>query len=186
MGRLYTGFKQAAAGLANSEHAIVPWNVLRQLAIDLNNTEQAPREAEQIVNALLSVTEIPIPSDVAKALAADKRKLTQINLTADLISAMKAGNHQRALLIINNLLEPITDDSSELNTVRGLRAKIEGEIGKRRIKYFVWGGIAAFILLAAFLGNNNSPPSRTSTYSQAATNPTQETMPPTSSGPSYR
>ena len=97
VGKLYTGFKQAAAGLANSEHAIVPWNVLRQLAIDLNNTEQAPREAEQIVNALLSVTEIPIPSDVAKALAADKRKLTQINLTADLISAMKAGNHQRAL-----------------------------------------------------------------------------------------
>lgn len=148
-GRLYAGFEKAARGLAGTEHASLPWTGVRQLAIEITNKATTPIASRILVEALAKYDQVLTPPDVANLLAKDRRSLDSIDLTEKLTAAMKAGRTGQALRVISSL-EAITDDETELATLRDVRTKIEAKKRSKRNQAIGWtvavaviGGIAA-------------------------------------------
>jgi hypothetical protein len=174
-GRLYAGFDKAAKGMAGTQYAALPWNGVRQLAIEFTNEAKAPAAARILVEGLARYEGAPTPADIAKLLSKDRRALDNIELSTKLGAALKANRLSEGLRIVA-ALEPVTDDEEERATLRAVRAKLEAGIRSRRNTLIGWSvAIAVVIGLAAL---NDQETKTTSTYTPRAEPQNTYTPPP--------
>jgi Putative peptidoglycan binding domain len=155
-GRLYAAFAKAARRAVGHEHADLPWQALRQLAIELHNEHKETEAARRLITAIRSFTK-PEPSpEIADQLREDEATLRSELLWRDIGALVEA---RRWAVALDRLraLEALAADATQRQKITGLRR----EIGRRRSgtvkRRMAWAAMAA-LLGVVWLANLESGP----------------------------
>jgi hypothetical protein len=135
----------------------LPWVILRNLSIALNNEEKDTKAALALVAGVLTLAkQTPPSSDMHIALSADKATLERNLLEKDLLECMEHNRYQQALSLVDSIIPTVESNDDKLLFER-VRSNI---VKKRNGSYFKWA-VYACILGAIIIGvlsdKNNSP-----------------------------
>jgi hypothetical protein len=154
--RIYDQFTKAVIATVGTEIADLPWRLVRDTAISLNNNSQSPKAAAAIIGGLVFHFTVRRPSDeVVIVLKNDQEKVNKNIVQEELVSSLKRGRLASAATLVERLIE-IEQDANEVATLKQAR---DGIVAKRRSSKLKWcGWIAAavvFALLAAAEARTN-------------------------------
>ena len=173
---LFDAFIAAVRNNQDAMGAEMPWLLVRDLAIVLNNEHDRPEASKNLLAGLISYAAIvPPPSSVAAKLEGDQRTIER-NLIWRHLQAAR-GDPDQALTKLTQLLDGA--DSEERNSLLILKAGIEkAKKAKTRRRIFWAVAAAAFIGILVY-DNNNTPqrPSRVSTQPSTSGTPPVTTQP---------
>jgi hypothetical protein len=179
----------------------VPWRLVRDVAISLNNDSSAPRAAENLIQGILDFADNnPPTAEMIKALREDQRTVRKNQVEADLTKSLQAQKWGEAEKLAERLLTLETDEEN-LRSARQIRETVS--VKRKavvRTRWF-WGIAAAGVLIWIVASNRNSPSVTTNyrppspPYSTTTNSPTtttkndafvpvdiSEAMPPVGSG----
>jgi hypothetical protein len=184
--KLYDEFTKAVSITAGTELADLPWRLVREAAISLNNDSQSPGAAARLVDGLVSYFSLHRPSnDVVTTLKNDQDAARKNILQQDLVENLKHGRLSNARTLAGKLIE-IEKGAEELAALKQMRDVIAAKQRSNRIRG--WGWFAAAVGLVFFVAigsqekgsgstapsNRYSPPSYSPPPSQRAEAPPQK------------
>jgi len=179
---LFQAFARAAQGMAGSEHAMLPYGVVRNLAVELNNTGDSPAAAIALLKGAVDFQPARPNAETLHSLASDLRDLNRNMRFGELAAAAKSNDTTRALGIADELLRDTTgEDNAQLTA---LRAGLASRRSARQRKWIIWGLLVfgGVIWWAISDADKSARPYRATytppqqpTYSQLAPTPTPST-----------
>ena len=152
---LWDGFVAAVQKTKNTEASDFPWMLLRSLAVDINNEDNAPEAAKAILCGLNACA--PTPSAKIRCAIDEDLDTVERNIREKkLIDDLKENRVSQALGNVYELLKaPKTQDDKE--SLTKLKAQLESKRTARHAKWVVIGLIGAAILYAN-VSEKSSPP----------------------------
>lgn len=179
--RLYQAFVKSVEMSQASDQADVPWNVIRNLAINLNNDHDSPRAASMLLEGAVSYTRIP-PRPEILAILKREFSVTKVNYLAE--EFKRAGSRDAMIAIANQIISLTPDPDTKANFTR-LRDAL---VAQGRKKMWRWGFAALVIGAIAWAiisdGKKHKPSyssSSSTTYSTPTYSQTTTTTPSTNS-----
>jgi peptidoglycan hydrolase-like protein with peptidoglycan-binding domain len=158
-GELFVSFSTAVSKTKPTTAAELPWVLLRNLAVKLNNEANEPAAALVLVDGmlLLAATETPV-EEVLQTLRTDRIAAERQVLQTALVEHVKSNRHSDALAAIRKLIATASA-SDELRFLQDLRRTIEKKIENRRNSSYVRWVVFAFIglIIAISALSNNKP-----------------------------
>lgn len=180
---LFEAFIGAVRGSRDTTEAELPWLLVRDLAIALNNEHDLPVAARNLLKGLLSHAAMaPSPAFVEK-LEDDRRTIDRNLAWQELKSAR--GNPDRALGAVNRLL--VGAAGPEREKLQDLKAAIEKPKAARNRRSIFWAlAAAAFVGFLIFAGDKapKHQPRITAPPPAAAVPRTTPQPPPSAATPS--
>ena len=162
--RLYDDFAKAVIATAGTEIADLPWSLVRDAAISLNNNSRSPRAAAALINGLVSHFSIHRPSDdIVIALKNDQQAAKKNILQGEFDTSLKQENWAAAATVAEKLIE-IEKDFNEVAALKQMRDAIAAKRQSNKRKAWGWGVAALIFLSLIAIGNqssskSSSPPS---------------------------
>jgi hypothetical protein len=170
-GRLYAAFAKAARRAVGQEQADLPWLAIRHLATEIHNQHQETKAALQLIVAIRSFDQARPSADTSDRLRDDDAALRRELLWPEIADLSKNGRYREALSRLREL-EGASESATERQKIVTLRQELE----RRRngvIRRRIFWGVAAAVLLAVWLGSQDSQPTR----------PRSPTVPPSPNSP---
>ncbi len=152
--RLVEQFKLAADKLMGTPHAGAPALILRSLALSLHNDREHSQAALILTNWVLANAPL-LPRDVRTKLEEDRDALDRMVKRAALLSAAQA-QHLGQVEALASELAATADDDEERAQMSAIAASAQKRRASDRVKYWIWGGIAAVVLLFVIADENSS------------------------------
>ena len=177
---LFNAFVGAVRGNSDPAGADMPWLLVRDLAIALNNEHELPEAARDLLAGLIGFAAIARPSiAVSKKLEVDRRTIDRNLMWRDLQAAR--GDPDQVLAKLAQLLDGA--DSEERSSLLSLKAGIEKAKKARTRRRVFWALAAAAFVGFIFYDANNTPqkqsrgttPPSTTATPQVTTQPLQST-----------
>src|SRR5262249_37778413 len=111
--KLYDAFAEAVRATSTTNIADLPWRLVRNVAISLNNESRAPKAAASLIGGMIQFFTIQQPStEVRDLLEKDKTACTKNIIQADLEGSLSAGHLSAAAGHVEKLLA-LEKDSAE-------------------------------------------------------------------------
>lgn len=173
--RLVEQFKLAADKLMGTPQAGAPALILRSLALSLHNDGEHSQAALTLTSWVLANAPL-LPNDVRLKLEEDRDSLNRILKRAALVSAAQA-RHLGQVEALASELAATADDDEERAQMSAIAASAQQRRESNRVKYWIWGGIAAVFLLFV-IANENSSGSGNYAYEPAYTGDTRPAFDP--------
>jgi hypothetical protein len=165
---LYDAFAAAVRSTSTTDIADLPWRLVRNVAISLNNESRAPKAAATLINGLIQFFGTHRPSgEVIGLLEGDRQACTRTIIQADLEKSLSAGRLNAAANLVDQLLA-LEKDADEVAALQKARAVIADRRRSKNIKVGFLIAAAAVILLIVVTNQDNRP-----TY---ASSPTRTTV----------
>lgn len=101
-GTVFRAFLLVRKDTDNTEHASLPWEMLRKVGIHLNNQSENPKAAAKILKKMQSMNP---PEDIADQIDADVYTMHENILGKDLKAAFEAKNSSKVKSILKELIE---------------------------------------------------------------------------------
>jgi hypothetical protein len=143
---LFDAFMGAARGTGGTTEAELPWFLVRDLAIDLNNEHELPEAARDLLAGLIKVAAMAPSPAIIKKLELDHRTIDRNLKWRDLHAAR--GDAARALSIVSQLLPGA--DSKERDTLLSIKAGIENAKATEKRPRLFWAIATAVAVFAIF------------------------------------
>lgn len=179
---LYIAFDQCVAATADTEDADMPWALLRHIGLQLNNEMDDSRAALALIEGIYRHPARP-SAEVANKLAEDRRTIRGNVLFGELGGAMKGGDTNKALSLIDQLISNGAEGEQGAQ-LRALKAKILGQRRTTRFWRFAWLGVVGIIIaIAIYSGQDDRPYVPSTSYTPTPTY-TPNNQPSTASGSS--
>jgi hypothetical protein len=154
--------RRATAGAATAVAGMivpVPWRLVREAAISLNNDSSSPKAAAAVINGLVSYFSIQRPSeDVVIALKNDQQTSIKNSVQADMEGSLKRGNLATTATLVEQLIK-IEKDSNEVAALKQLRAAIAAKRRSNKIKFWGWSAAALIFISLMAIGSQDKPSS---------------------------
>jgi hypothetical protein len=187
--KLYDTFSEAVRSTSTTDVADLPWRLLRNVAISLNNESRAPRAAAALIGGLIQFFGIQRPSaDVRELLENDERACTKNIIQADLEASLSAGQLSAAAEHVDKLLA-LEKDSDEQAALQKMRSAIAERRRSKNIKIGFWVAAGAVVLLLVVTNQDNRPSYSPSSPQRTVDRPSQvsldEDRPPIGSGQTF-
>lgn len=165
-GKLYKAFIAVTQKTKGSSHEAEPWQLLRTLAIFLNNEKEQPFAAQEIIKALCGLNP---PRSVAQVLQADAETMEGNLLSKELSNVIRDEKLGRAIEIVERLITLSKTQEDKQEWQKALET-LKGKQRSKKIKWIVWGAvILGLIGLSMFDDNKNSSSSSSKPYKSAST-----------------
>ena len=176
--KLYDAFSEAAARTKGTDIAEMPWMVVHQLAIELNNKHHSPEAACLILEGLISHKSTRPSRAVLNKLKEDLQTLRRNLKWEELKRA--SGDVSKGIALASSLLEGA--DMDERATLLQIKKGLERKKARTARKRAVWG-LAAAALAGFLLYEFNKPQSspRPSPTTVAPLSTSQPSLPPDAS-----
>jgi hypothetical protein len=164
--KLYGTFVRAVGSIKTAEFLDLPWTLVRNVAISLNNESKSPKAAAVVINGLVAYLHAQRPSEeIIELLEHDQRASRKNIIQADFDKSVSGGQLASAASLLDELLA-IEKDPDELAALQNVRAVIAQRRQSRRIKGAFWiAGAAVGLIL--IITNNDNRPAPTATYTPA-------------------
>ena len=163
-GRLYQAFIAVVQKTKGYSHEEEPWQMLRRMAIFLNNDKEQPLAAQEIIMTLCSLNP---PASVIPQLNADSEVMKGNLLSNELSAAIKKGKLRSATEIIEKLIALSKTDEDKQDW-RKMLATLKEQQKEKRTDWIVWG-----VIILALIGlsewespKSSSDSSNTTSYSK--------------------
>lgn len=178
---MFDAFVGAVRGNTEPAGADMPWLLVRDLAIALNNEHELPEAARDLLAGLIGFAAKAPPSiAVSKKLEGDRRTIDRNLMWRDLQAAR--GDPDQVLTKIAQLLDGA--DSEERSSLLTLKAGIEQAKKTRTRRRVFWALAAAAFVGFIFYDANNTPQKQSRVTTPPPTTATpQVTTPPSQSAP---
>jgi peptidoglycan hydrolase-like protein with peptidoglycan-binding domain len=180
---LWDEFLSAVARTVGTATADLPWILMRSLAIEINNEDNAPNAARIMLRGMKGAA---VPSArIDSMISADLETIERNIKEKKLLEELNAGQTSSALGTIHDLLQS-TADPEQRETLSKLKTKLESQRARRYAKWAVGIAIAAFVIYAnmpvkpSLNGSSYNLPTAVNT--QSTSYPGGQSRPP--SGPS--
>ena len=186
---LYLSFLEAAIAVNGTEHASMPWMMIRGVAIELNNSASSADGALKILRGLESFSGADLPADVKEQLDIDLATIDSNLKWKELITAAEKEDLNVGLTLANDLLATPLDEEERL-TAEKLKGAFENRLRSRKRKWIFWGAVAAivvgFVIKDQIDSNKRSlytsRPSTSATTSASYSSSMAEKRPPVGTG----
>lgn len=184
---LYLSFIEAATAANGTEHASIPWMMVRGVAIELNNTASSTEGALKILRSLRNFSDEDLPADVKEQLDIDLTTMRSNLKWQELITAAEKEDLNAGLRLANDLLATPLNEEEQL-TAEKLKGEFENRLRSRKRGRIFWGVAAvvvAFFVIKDEIKSNKrqSYTARPSTSTTATTSSSlAEERPPIGSG----
>lgn len=152
--RLVEQFKLAADKLIGTPQAGAPALILRSLALSLHNEGEHSQAALTLTNWVLANAP-QLPGDVRTKLEEDRASLERMVKRAALLSAARSRQLGQVEALAAELAAT-ADDDKERAQMSAIAASAQKRRASDRVKYWIWGGIAAVVLLFVIADENSS------------------------------
>ena len=175
---LYDAFVDVASKTAGTELADMPWMVVREIAIELNNKQNSPEGACAILEGLISHKDTT-PTKAVVGILKDDRRTLRRNLKWEELKHV-SGNVQKGIVLVADLLDGADQDE------RAALLQIKKTLERKRaatVRKLVFWGLAAAALVGFLVYNANKKPSYSPRPSPTTTL-TPTTPQPSNSAPS--
>jgi hypothetical protein len=175
--QLYKAFIQSVELSQGSDQADVPWNVIRNLALNLNNDHDSPRAAHTLLEGAVKFTRIPPRPEILEVLKREMR-VTRVNYLGE---EFKASKDRDAMIAIAGEIIATTDDPDTRANFTRVRDAL---VSQKHKKLWKWGfaALVAGGIIWAIIADGNKRPSYSSSSSSSYSTPTySETTPSTDS-----
>jgi hypothetical protein len=170
---LYDAFADAVRSTSISGIADLPWRLVRNVAISLNNESRAPKAAAALINGLIQFFDAHRPSaEVIALLEADRQACAKTIIQADLEKSLSAGQLNAAANLVEQLFA-LEKDADEVAALLKARAVIADRRRSKNIKVAFLIVFAAVILLVVITNQGNRPTYGSSSTQTTADRPTQ-------------
>ena len=146
-GRLFDLYLNAIQIKAGSTNIDVPYLVIRDLAIKINNQLEEPFASRALLEGILSRDVHSSPSAaVIEKLREDRAAAERNIIGRELDTALKSKQHNTAIALIARLIPLTLDDNDRIN-LRKLKEKLDGDQNAfyGRIAFFVICGIICLV-----------------------------------------
>jgi hypothetical protein len=192
VGDLFREFQRTARAAADSTAADLPWLLMRNLAIEINNDASNPEAAYRLLDGLLACAgDIVVSAEMTRRLGEDHATADKNRKELKLIEKLKAGDKPAALALVNQLLSGKAAVEN-VEQMKALKLQLE-QANHVNWGAWIWIGVivAGIIIMAAVNGNSpkqsiQSPSSSPAVSQQPnyTTNATDlsETPPPVGKG----
>jgi hypothetical protein len=170
---LFLALSGAVLSVRSGTVAELPWRMVQQLAVGLNNDHDNPEAALSLLDGCLSLaTKCPPPKEILEVLRRDKAKVSYLVKQKGLLVLVKRRDIAGALRLIDSLMPDATGEDAEFltKTKASLEAQKHSSGG-----YGVWI-VLGLIGLGIFIAAQGDAPSR-STRSTRSTPAPQITTP---------
>jgi hypothetical protein len=180
--QLYDEFAQAVSITVDTELADLPWRLVREIAISLNNDSQSPGAAGRLIDGLVSHFSLHRPSDdMVIVLKNDQDAARKNILQRDLVENLKHERLSDASTVAGKLVE-IEKDAEELAALERTRDVIAAK--QRSIRNARWGWFAAAVVLVFFVAIGSQEKSSGRSSSSHSPPPSYSPPPSTQLSPS--
>ena len=159
-GSLFVSFSSSVSKTKATTAADLPWALLRNLAIRLNNEANEPAAALALIEGVLLFSTHELPTDeVLQKLRDDRVAAERHVLQIDLMEHIKSNHNNQALAVISKLL-PTASESDERNFLHDIRNKIESKRNRSYARWAVFGVIGLVVIFSVLSENKPrySPP----------------------------
>lgn len=134
--KLYDSFTRAIAATEGTKITDLPWALIRDLSLELNNNHKEPRAALALTDGLLKHSQTSNASAaLLDQLREDRRAVEKIVLQADLLKTLQSGRNAQSAQIVSNLLVDC-DSEEDRQTLVALQSKLKRE---KKASYLKWG-----------------------------------------------
>lgn len=190
--KLFLTFSEGAVAVSGTDHASLPWMMVRGVAIELNNTASSTDGAFKILKGLESFSDADLPPDVEEQLKIDLTTIGSNVKWKELIIAAKNDDLNAGLRLANELLAT-SENEEERTTIEQFKGTIKNRLKTRKLKWIFWGvaaSLVAFFLIKDQIQSNkrrsytprpSTYTSPTITYSPSSTSKSRKSAPSTSS-----
>ncbi len=149
-GQLYAAFARAARRAVGHEHADLPWQALRQLALELHNERKKTEAALRLTAAILSFAPAQPSAEMTERLRDDEATLRRELRWSEASALAQAGRFTEALERLR-ALEAVAKDAAERQRIATIRSQLtqrRNQVTRRRIGWAVAAGVIGLIGLA--------------------------------------
>ena len=165
-GELYAEFEKAVALSKGKANEAWPWDLMRKLAIYLNNEKEEPEAARIIIGKL---EHIDPPSAIVGQIKIDSRTMQRNFIGKELQRSIETGDFSDAIKTVEILIT-LTDDPEELREYLNIKQNLKekrrkGWIGKVFWTVIIIGAIGIF---SGKDGGKKSSPTSRSNYDRTA------------------
>ncbi|PWC91070.1 peptidoglycan-binding domain-containing protein [Azospirillum sp. TSO5] len=174
---LYSAFTSAVKRVDGTDAEHAPWNIIRELAIELNNKTENHSAALMLINGLLQCTAVRSPQSIKRKLNEDKRTIERNILWDELNRTARSGNTVTALSAIDALLPGASVD--ERHFLQDTRKALQSRRRSRTRRRLFWA--VAVIAGVVIFVNANSPSGRRPSSSGPSLSATHTQAPPVAS-----
>lgn len=152
---LFNAFQKAVNGLHSTAVSDAPWLFLRDLALTLNNTFEAPEAALPIIRCMLDF-EDKIPSDEIRRKLSEDLNSVERNSKWNLL--LKADSLSAKMSLVDQLLTGANDE--EAATLSAAKSALQQQVSSQRRSRVAWlvGAciFGLFLLYVQFKDNNEN------------------------------
>lgn len=165
---LWMLFATASRDLQHSTYSDLPWILVRELAIQLNNEEDSPEAAKSILEQLLRVVTSTQPSpNIVEQLRTDLRAVSKNGNEKRVLKIVDSGDTSAALSGLDELLNTELPPD-ERAVYAQLKKRLQGKRNANRTKWAAFALIAA-VIIGINVSNNSEPTPRQQTPSTRTT-----------------
>ena len=182
--KLYDQFSNAVAITIGTDIADLPWRIVRDIAISLNNNSRSPKAAAAVIDGLINFFSTHRPSkEVVEALEKDRQASKKIIAQGELANSVTSGQWAAAATLVDYLLT-VETDVDEVAALRKLRDTISENRRNKKNKTWGWLAAAAVVIILIVANQDNRPSSpppirSVSSPSQPSTQMLPNSAPPT-------
>jgi tetratricopeptide (TPR) repeat protein len=185
---LYEKFVHAIGVTKATEVSDLPWRLVREVAISLNNDSKSPWAAAAIINGLVDFFSFQRPSaEIVQMLERDQQASRKVIIETKLEGSLSAGHLAEAETLVGQLLA-LEQDEEKIAAIKVLQATISQRRRARNIKIGLWVAAGAVVLTFIVANQDNRPsytpppPAPRSSPSQQTTIDVNEVRPPVGTG----
>jgi hypothetical protein len=170
---LYDAFADAVRSTSTTDISDLPWRLVRNVAISLNNESRAPKAAAALIDGLIQFFGAhPPTAEVIALLEGDRQACSKTVIQADLEKSLSAGQLKAAANLVDQLFV-LEKDADEVAALQKARAVIADRRRSKNVKVGFWIAAAAVILLLVIANQDNRPTYRSSPTPTTTNRPTQ-------------
>ena len=156
---LFDEFANGVAITSATDVADLPWRLVRDIAISLNNDSKSPSAAAAVINGLVDYFSIRRPSkEMAETLEKDRQTAKKNVAQGEFDKSLAAGRLGSAATLVDYLLT-LETDANEVATLHQVRDAIAAKRRSNKNKLWGWGAAAAFVLFLIATNQDNRPSS---------------------------
>jgi uncharacterized membrane protein (UPF0127 family) len=173
---LFDEFTKAVAATNATDIANLPWRLVRDIAISLNNDSKSPKAAAAVINGLVDYFSTQRPSkEMVETLEKDRQTAQKNIAQGEFDKSLAVGRLGSAATLVDHLLT-LETDANEVAALHKVRDAIAAKRRSNSIRTWGWVGAAAVVLILIAANQDNHP-----TYSPPTTY-----RPPSPSAPSIQ
>jgi uncharacterized membrane protein (UPF0127 family) len=174
---LYDEFTKAVVLTKTTDIADLPWRLVRDIAISLNNDSRSPKAAVAVIDGLINFYSTHRPSKATmEALENDKRIAQKTIAFAEFEQSMMQGRLASAASLVEHMLT-LETDSNEIAALHTIRDSIAAKRRKNKIKTWGWVAVTAVIVIIVAANQDNHPSAPTGTTEPSSRQPSFPPVP---------